>query len=56
MAALCRGCGLRGCGGVNFEGIWVMNSLFDAFVVGALIVAASVVTSEHEKFLEYMGF
>jgi len=56
VAALCRGCGLRGCGGVNFEGVGDMNSLLDALILGVLVVALSVITSEHEKLFDYMGF
>ena len=56
VAALRRGCGLRGCGWVNFEGVGVMNSLLDALILGVLIVALLVITSEHEQFFTYMGF
>ena len=56
MAAVRRGCGLRGCGWINFEGVGVMNSLFDALILAVLIIALSVVTSEHEKLFTYMGF
>jgi hypothetical protein len=56
VAALRRGCGLRGCGWVNFEGVGDMNSLLDALILGVLVVALSVITSEHEQFFTYMGF
>jgi hypothetical protein len=56
VAALRRGCGLWGCGGINFEGVRDMNSLLDALILAVLIIALSVVTSEHEKLFTYMGF
>jgi hypothetical protein len=56
VAALRRGCCLRGCGGINFEGIGDMNSLLDALILGVLIVALSVITSDYEQLFEYMGF
>jgi hypothetical protein len=56
VAALRRGCGLRVCGGINFEVVGDMNSLLDALILGVLIVALLVITSEHEQFFTYMGF
>jgi hypothetical protein len=32
-----------------------MNSLLDALILGVLVVALSVITSEHEKLFDYMG-
>jgi hypothetical protein len=56
VAAVRRGCGLRGCGWINFEGVGDMNSLLDALILGVLIVALSVITSDYEQLFEYMGF